>query len=85
MTTSGAWQYTLAECNDQRQFIAQCNAMGVERWELLHVESMHSFLVGFFKRPAQDDAEHDLVHDRTGAGAFDLSPPVDRQPWDQTA
>jgi hypothetical protein len=44
------WEYRTAEAEDRRLFVTECNALGVDGWELVHVGDMHGFLIGFFKR-----------------------------------
>lgn len=52
---TGAIEYTYLEADNHLQFTAECQKMGARRWDLVHVEGVHGFLVGFFKRAAVDE------------------------------
>lgn len=68
---TGAIEYTCLEAYNHVQFTAECNAMGARRWDLVHVEGVHGFLVGFFKRAAVDGEDVEpMLTDRTGGGVL---------------
>ena len=45
------WEYTYSEATDHKQHVEAANALGAERWELVHIHETVGFLVGFYKRP----------------------------------
>lgn len=48
------WEYETIHGGDPADFIAESNALGSKGWELVHIEELHGFLVGFFKKPVKE-------------------------------
>ena len=46
------WEYKFVEAKDHGSFVQMANEMGSDRWELVHVEYVNKFVIGFFKRKA---------------------------------
>lgn len=48
------WEYKTLVRKDHEMFLPDAQVLGEDGWELLHIENVNGFTVGFFKRPKDD-------------------------------
>lgn len=44
------WEYRIVDGKDQNMFLDAVTEAGSDGWELVHIEPMHGYLIGFMKR-----------------------------------
>jgi hypothetical protein len=57
------WEYRSEHYEDRVKFVEAANALGDEGWELIDIESVYGYIIGFFKRPYEDDKSKNLWTD----------------------